>query len=85
MFLLLQVAMSELQVLASQKGFKIVHLNIRSLTSKIETLRIDLENSGIDMFTVSETWLSQNYDSSLVNINNYHLLRQDKRCEAIIK
>ena len=66
-------------MLASQKGFKIVHLNIRSLTSKIETLRIDLENSGIDMFTVSETWLSQNYDSSLVNINNYHLLRQDRQ------
>ena len=64
--------MSNLHDFKSQKGFKIVHLNIRSLIKKIET-------SKIDIFTISETWLTSNHSSSLVNLRNYNFIRYDRQ------
>ena len=71
--------MSNLHDFKSQKGFKIVHLNIRSLIKKIETLKIDLETSKIDIFTIFETWLTSNHSSSLVNLRNYNFIRHDRQ------
>ena len=38
------------------KGFKIAHLNIRSIM-KIDQIRMCIQDSDIDVFSVSETWL----------------------------
>ena len=62
-------------------GFKISHLNIRSLTNKIDQLRIDLPNSGFDIFTISETWLNHLVEDKLVSIQGYSLVRADRKAK----
>ena len=64
--------------LSKAKGVKIVHLNIRSLFKKIDQLRLILIDSNIDIITLSETWLHQNIDSQLINIQGYSVNRLDR-------
>ena len=65
--------------LNAAKGFKIVHLNIRSLPRKIDQLRAILENSLLDIVTLSETWLHSKIDSQIVHIKGYTLYRFDRK------
>ena len=67
-----------LDQLNAVKGFKIVHLNIRSIVKKIDQVRILLENTPIDIVTFSETWLKSHLHSALFDISGYKLLRQDR-------
>ena len=60
------------------KGFKIVHLNIRSLPRKIDQLRLILEGSTIDIMTLSETWLHSKIDAQLVHVQGYNTYRLDR-------
>ena len=60
------------------KGFKIVHLNIRSLLPKIEQLRTILYDSTIDIITISETWLHNKHCDDLVQIEGFKLFRLDR-------
>ena len=55
-----------------------MHLNIRSLTNKINQIRVDLPASGIDVLTVSETWLNHNTEDRLASIDGYQLTRHDR-------
>ena len=55
-----------------------VHLNIRSLPKKIDQLRVILEGSNIDIFTLSETWLHDKVDSHMLQINGYNIYKQDR-------
>ena len=64
--------------LNAAKGFKLVHLNIRSLPKKMDQLRVILEGSNIDIFTLSETWLHAKIDSQLLQVKGYNLFRQDR-------
>ena len=64
--------------ISSQKGFKIVHLNIRSLVNKYEQVKFKLENADIDIFSISETWLTEGLSSNILNINGYNLERFDR-------
>ena len=64
--------------IASQKGFKIVHLNIRSLVNKYEQLKLELEYTNIYIFSVSETWLTEGVNSKILNIKGYNLERHDR-------
>ena len=65
--------------LQKQKGFKMVHLNIRSLLKKIDQLRAVLEGSNIEIFTLSETWLHSNIDTHMVQIQGYTAYRLDRK------
>ena len=60
------------------KGFKTVHLNVRSILKKIDQLRILLSDSNIDVFTVSETWLKKHLVSDLIEIKGYRAYRLDR-------
>ena len=71
--------------LNAAKGFKIVHLNIRSLLKKIDQLRVILEGSTVDIFTLSETWLNDKIDSQLLHIQGYNVLRQDRGASNLVK
>ncbi len=44
----------------SNRGLKIAHLNVRSITNKIDSLRLLLLNNPFDVLTISETWLTKN-------------------------
>jgi hypothetical protein len=60
------------------RGFKVAHLNVRSMINKMDALRILVEEKSFDIFTISETWLSQSILDSEVNISGYTLVRQDR-------
>ena len=60
------------------RGLKIAHLNVRSLTGKIDSLRIFLKENPFDVLTLSETWLKANVSDSEIFIPGYTLLRNDR-------
>lgn len=55
------------------------HLNIRSILSKIDQLRLDLPLSGLDVLTISETWLSAQHENKLTSIPGYKFSRFDRQ------
>ena len=70
-------SMYNIKELESQKGFKIVHLNIRSLLNKFDQFK--RENHNVDIFTVSETWLSDGVSSNILQIKGYDMIRHDRQ------
>ena len=61
-----KVLSSELSLtdLKKQKGLKIVHLNIRSLFKKKDSLEYDLLDGSTDILGLSETWLKDKIPNS---------------------
>ena len=64
--------------LEKSKGFKLVHLNVRSIPKKIDQLRILLDNAKLDVLTISETWLNKSINSQSVHIKGFVAFRQDR-------
>ena len=62
------------------KGIKFCHLNVRSLLKKIDQFRFHFEDSGIDVITLSETWLSSGIGSNILQMDGYQLYRWDRDC-----
>ncbi len=59
------------------KGLKIIHLNTRSLVSKIDQLRVWVAMHKPHIITLSETWLGSHISNSEINLTNYNLYRSD--------
>ena len=62
------------------KGLKIAHLNVRSIMGghKFEMVRNQIEKSNIDVFTISESWLSKAVPDRVVECMNYSTVRLDR-------
>ena len=62
------------------KGLHFIHLNVRSITSKgkFDNLKSQILRSQAHFITISETWLVEKYDSNLIEIPGYNLLRLDR-------
>ena len=67
------------------KGFKLLHLNVRSLVKKIEQVKIMFFNSCLDVITMSETWMTTAVSSKMVNLDDYIMYRQDRNYKAVGK
>ena len=52
-------------------------MNIRSLVNKYEQLKCSLESNNVDIFSISETWLTEGVNSNILNINGYNFERFD--------
>ena len=65
------------------KGLHFAHLNIRSLPGKINSLRVLMDDSNIQVFTVSETWLGEAIPDQQVQLKGYQLFRQDRVTETV--
>ena len=63
---------------ASQKGFKLIHLNIRSLINKYEQLKLELANISVDIFSISETRLAAGVSTDIIQIPGYNIIRYDR-------
>ena len=61
-----------------EKGFKLVHWNVRSLVKKIDQIRALMDGSPIDVLTLSETWLKHYLHSDLVAIEGFDTFRSDR-------
>ena len=70
---------STLEKLSTKKGFKIVHLNVRSLVKKIDQVRLLLQDVKIDVFSVSETWLQPHLSTGLFEVSGFQMFRQDRK------
>ena len=68
----------DLKTFATCKGFKIVHLNVRSLLSKFDVIHNDFLCNDIDILTLSETWLRPSIPDGLVHAKDYILCRFDR-------
>ena len=68
----------DINSLHAEKGFKLIHWNVRSLVKKIDQIRTLMSNSPIDVITMSESWLKQHLHSSLVSIEGFDTFRQHR-------
>lgn len=62
----------------AKSGFKICHINIRSLVPKIEQLRLLFCSQDIDILSVNETFLDDSVLSGEISISGYTLHRNDR-------
>ena len=63
---------------ARHKGIVIEHLNIRSLWNKIDLFRSTFLANTFSVIGLSETWLTQQYTNSILNLDGYNLYRLDR-------
>lgn len=71
------------RILAKQhKGFGICHINAQSLSNKIDEFRFLFENSGVDAICISETWLNDDVNDSIYDLNGYRIFRSDRGAKA---
>jgi hypothetical protein len=77
-----------LSVLKDKKdSFSIISLNTQSLNAKFSQIKSYLEfynanNITISAFCFQETWLSNECDTSLLQLENYNLITKGKACSA---
>ena len=67
-----------LRQLKNMKGFKICHLNVRSIRSKLDELKILTEQASPHLFIITESWLSPVIPDSFIAIDKYQLHRKDR-------
>lgn len=59
------------------------HMNVGSIPSCVDELRIILEQTGMDIMGISESWLKPSTPKILYEINEYKILRHDRlRCKG---
>lgn len=69
-------------MVGATKGFKIAHLNTRSLLPKWGELSETILKSNFDVIILTETWLHHNISNSLINNSNYMALRLDRETKT---
>ena len=60
------------------KGFKVAHINVRSLYNKLDEVRSLLTESDLDVLCISETWLDDTISDSEINILGYIPERKER-------
>ena len=62
----------------SKKGFRIVFWNIRSISNKIDSLRIKLQDENISILVITESWLKPDIPDALIHVDGYTVHRLDR-------
>jgi len=62
----------------SRSGIGFIHLNIRSLLPKMDSVRIWADSTDADFIVLSETWPSKAIPNSDINISRFSLFRCDR-------
>ena len=61
-----------------RKGLHFIHLNVRSLISKISELRYIAVKTNAAVICLSETWLDDSVSDGEISIDRYCLIRRDR-------
>ena len=61
-----------------KSGFKIAHLNIRSVVKNIDQLRIYLQKQQFDVVSINETMLDDTIADHEISITGYDIIRNDR-------
>ena len=64
--------------LPSEKGVNIAHLNIDSLSSKVDQLRHFMYSNEVHIMAVCETKLDEHISDDVISVNNYSIYRNDR-------
>ena len=72
---------------AKSQNFSIYSLNCQSLNAKIDQIKLKIEylrENGVEFSAIclQETWLSDDSDTSLLQIDGYQLISQGKTCTS---
>ena len=72
---------------SKKHSFKIISLNCQSINAKFNELKIYLEhfrNNGITISVIclQETWINDDYNTSLLKLEGYNLIHKGKHCSA---
>ena len=62
--------------MAKLKGFSLVHLNVRSVHKKMPEIEYYL--GKYDVIGLTETWLNPKFDSNMISMSEYVMIRQDR-------
>lgn len=77
MGILLEVIFT-LKEVKENKGFCVLHVNIRSLLPKFDEVKLHLLDGSFEVLGFSESWLHHNIESKLVQVHGYNLIRLDR-------
>ena len=55
----------------------IKHINAQSLITKLDEIKLLIENEDLDILCISETWLQPNILDDLISIKNYNVFSND--------
>ena len=53
------------------------------MVNKVNQLRLDLPSSGIDILSISETWLTASTEDRLTTVPSYNLIRHDRQTRRV--
>ena len=67
------------------KCFKIAHVNLRSLRSKIAYLNVFIHLNNVDILSIFRTWLNSDIDDCEILIDGYNFCRVDRKSIAYDK
>ena len=62
-----------------KKGLKIVQLNTRSITNKLDQIRLLMHKKSIDILAITETWLDNSWTDNELVITGYILFPRDRK------
>ena len=62
-----------------KKGLKIIQLNTRSITNKLDQMRLMLHMKSVDILAITETWLDNSWSDNELVITGYNLFRRDRK------
>ena len=62
-----------------KKGLKIVQLITRSITNKLDQIRLMMHKKSIHILAITETWLDNSWTDNELVITGYNLFRRDRK------
>ena len=62
-------------------GIQIAHLNVNGILEKLHIVKVLLEETNLDILAVSETHLRSDVPDEEVEIENYEMLRRDRKTD----
>ena len=71
------------RLIKKDRGYKIGHINIRSLSKHIEEFRIYLRTKQFDIISVNETMLDNSIFDTEIAVHGYELVRNDRNRHAL--
>lgn len=62
----------------TNRGIKIAHFNACSILPKLDSINIWLKEYKFDVVTINETWLTPDMPTSMLDVADYEIVRQDR-------
>ena len=60
------------------RGLHLAHLNLQSICNKFDMVKYHIKELQFDIFTFSESWLTEQTTNDMLHIKGYNLLRNDR-------